>query len=180
MIYLVAASVVAAFAAITDLRSGLIPNWLTWGTLALGLVVRTVAGAMAAGWRGAILAAGFSLAGAFLCGLVPGVMYWLGGAGGGDVKLFAAIGALCQPVLGLELETYSFVAAVVLAPITLIYEGKLLSTLARALTLVVNPLLSQERRAPVPEELMTWFRMGPAVFLGSMATIFIEWPGGRP
>ncbi len=175
MVFLLAAAAVAAVAAWTDIRSGLIPNWLTLGALVAAIVVRTVVGAVTGGALGALLAFGFSFGGACLCGLIPGVMYWLGGAGGGDVKLFAAIGALCQPVMGLEVETYSFVAALLLAPISLIYHGKLLSTLARAATLVVNPLRGPEKRTRVPDELMTWFRMGPAVFLGATAAALLRW-----
>jgi prepilin peptidase CpaA len=180
MVYLIAAAVVAAIAAVTDLRSGLIPNWLTLGALTLALGARVVLGAITHGFHGAVIAAGSCLAGAFLCALIPGAMYWLGGAGGGDVKLFAAIGALCLPLLGLQAETYAFVAAVALSPIQLIYQGKLLATLGRAATLVVNPLRGPERRERVPEELMTWFRMGPAVFLGVAATVLSQWTGGPP
>jgi prepilin peptidase CpaA len=175
MVFLIAAAIVAAFAAWTDLRRGLIPNWLTLGALLGALAVRTTVGAVHGGARDACFAFGLSLGGAFFCALIPAVMYWLGGAGGGDVKLFAAIGALCQPALGLEVETYSFVAALILAPIPLIYSGKFVPTLVRAATLIVNPLRGPKRRVPVPEELMTWFRMGPAVFVGVAVTLLIRW-----
>jgi prepilin peptidase CpaA len=178
--YLAAATGVAALAAWTDLRSGRIPNWLTLGALLAGVVARAVSGWMFfGGLRGALLSGGYSIAGALVCGLVPFLLYWLGGAGGGDVKLFAAIGALCHPAMGLEIETYSFVAAALIAPAVLAYKGKLLATLGRSLALATNPLRPQERRREIPHELMTWFRMGPAVFLGAAMTTLLQWPGSR-
>ena len=161
MLFLVAAAVVAGLAAWMDIRTGKIPNALTLGALVAGVVGRTIAGGLAGGVHGALAGGGFSIAGALLCGLVPAVMFWFGGAGGGDVKLFAALGALCQPMLGLEVETYAFVAAAVIAPMKLAYDGTLLRTLGRSLALIVNPLRRPEKREEVPREAMTWFRMGP-------------------
>jgi prepilin peptidase CpaA len=179
MLFLIAATAVAGVAAWTDLRSGTIPNWLTLGALAAGVAARTVvAWALVGGWRAGLASGGYAIAGALFCALVPGIMYWLGGAGGGDVKLFAALGALCQPVLGLEVVTYAFAAAAILAPIKLAYDGTLLKTLGRSLSLVVNPLRPRERREPVPAEAMTWFRMGPAIFLGAAASVASRWSWG--
>jgi prepilin peptidase CpaA len=178
MFFLVAAAIVAGLAAWTDVRSGHIPNGLTLGALVAGIASRVVVGGLAAGWRGALAGGAYSIAGALLCGLVPGLMYWSGGAGGGDVKLFAALGAFCHPMLGLEVETYSFVAAAMIAPMKLAYDGTLLRTLGRSLALVLNPLRPRERREPVPREAMTWFRMGPAIFVGVTASLLLRWSGG--
>ncbi len=80
-----------------------------------------------------------------------------------------------QPMLGLEVEVYAFVAAAILAPAKLAYDGTLLRTLGRAATLAVNPLRPRDKRTEVPRELMTWFRMGPAVFLGAAASLYFRW-----
>ena len=72
-----------------DLRARTIPNWLTAGGLAAGLVC----GAATAGTRGGLT----SLAGAAAGFGVFLVWHWLGGLGGGDVKLMAAFGAMLGP-----------------------------------------------------------------------------------
>ena len=72
-------------AAITDLRSQRIPNWLSLPLAAVGLVVHSFAvGGEGIAFAAAGLAAGFAL-------LIP--FYALGGMGAGDVKLLAAVGA---------------------------------------------------------------------------------------
>jgi prepilin peptidase CpaA len=82
----VAVVLVATF---TDLRSRRIPNWLVLPFLLLGIVVSTWMG----GWHGL----GQSFSGLGLALLVFGFMFWIGGMGGGDVKLLAAIGAWVGP-----------------------------------------------------------------------------------
>jgi prepilin peptidase CpaA len=174
--FVIAAAFVAGVAAWTDTRSGHIPNWLTLGALALGLVGHTVVGwRFGDGWHDGLAEGGEALGGALLCSLVPLLMYWRGAIGGGDVKLFAALGALCQPMAGLEVETYSFIAAALIAPAKLAYQGMLFKTLGRSLALVGNAFRRPERRREIPAEVMTWFRLGPAIFLGTAATLLTHW-----
>jgi prepilin peptidase CpaA len=174
--FLIAAAAVAGVAAWTDGRTGNIPNWLTLGALAAGLLGHFVMGFVyGAGWRSALASVGFSVAGALLCGLVPAFMYWKGAIGGGDIKLFAAIGAICQPMVGLEMETYAFIAAALIAPAKLAYQGLLWRTLTQSFGLVVNPFRKPENRKETPAEMMTWFRLGPAIFLGAATTVLLHW-----
>ena len=70
---------------------------------------------------------------------------------------------------------YGFFAAALIAPVGLAYEGKLFRTLKNALYLSVNPLLSKSRRHEVQPEVMSWFRMGPAVLLGMAFTAYLHW-----
>jgi hypothetical protein len=70
---------------------------------------------------------------------------------------------------------YAFVAAAVIAPARLAYQGVLFQTMGRSLALLVNPLRKPEDRKPVPKELETWFRMGPAIFLGAAVTTLLHW-----
>jgi prepilin peptidase CpaA len=93
----------AAAAAITDARTGRIPNWLTLPVVALAPVVHGVTG----GIEGFVL----SLVGMILCGLPPLVVYRRGGMGGGDVKLFAALGATAGATRGLEVQTLAYCIA---------------------------------------------------------------------
>jgi prepilin peptidase CpaA len=74
-----------AVATFTDLRSRRIPNWLVLPFLIAGLAVSI----WLRGWTGAAQ----SLAGMALGGLLFGILAVMGGMGGGDVKLCAAIGA---------------------------------------------------------------------------------------
>jgi prepilin peptidase CpaA len=99
--------IVLAVATFTDLRYRRIPNWLVLPFLLAGVVVspwRTDWGDISQGigwhglgqfrWHGL----GQSFAGLGLGLLTFGFLYWLGGMGGGDVKLFAALGAWLGPV----------------------------------------------------------------------------------
>lgn len=170
--FVIVGTAVAAIAAWTDSRSGQIPNWLTLGAAAIAVVAHAFFGwKMGDGWHSAMSEGVRSLGGLLVCSAVPGFMYWRGAIGGGDVKLFAALGALCQPMAGLEMETYSFVAAALIAPAKLAYQGVLLQTLGRSVALVVNPFRKPQRRRAIPVEMMTWFRLGPAIFLGAAATV---------
>jgi len=174
--FMIAGAAVAAIAAWTDSRSGQIPNWLTFGAAAIGVVAHAFFGwKLGDGWRSAVGEGGRSLGGLLVCSAVPGFMYGRGAIGGGDVKLFAALGALCLPMAGLEVETYSFVAAALIAPAKLAYQGVLLKTLARSVTLAVNPFRKPHQRREIPAETMTWFRLGPSILLGAAATVLAHW-----
>jgi prepilin peptidase CpaA len=172
MLYLVVVAAVAAgIAAWTDARTGNIPNWLTFGLLGGAIVFHVFYGIHHDGWRGGLWGLGYSIGGAALCALAPMIMYWQGAIGGGDIKLFAALGALCLPMIGIEVEMYAFVAAALIAPAQLAYKGVLLRTLRQTFTLVSNPFRKRENRQEIPEEMKTWFRLGPAIFLGAAASV---------
>jgi prepilin peptidase CpaA len=80
---------VTGVAAITDMRSRIIPNWLC----ATGILAGFVLQISLHGWSGAMSASsGFGLA---LAIYVP--LFLLRAMGGGDVKLMAAVGALAGP-----------------------------------------------------------------------------------
>ena len=172
--FLLAATAVAALAALYDVKKGEIPNWLTLGTLVVAPLAHG-ARVAEAGAPGALTECGNSILGALACALVPWVLYRWNAIGGGDVKLFAALGALCQALIGFEALTYSFIAAVLIAPARLAYEGKLLRTLKNALLLLANAFLPKAKRRELDPELMTWFRMGPAIFLGVTLAALMHW-----
>jgi prepilin peptidase CpaA len=173
--FLLAATMVAAIAAVTDLRTGHIPNWLTLPALAVGIIGHAVFGWYLGGAGAGLWEGMFALGGAVFCSIAPGLMFWKGGMGGGDLKLFAAIGALCQPLLGIELQMYAFVAAALVAPARLAYQGRLLQVLKNALSLALNALRRGAAKREVPPEMMTWFRLGPAIFLGAIAALLVHW-----
>lgn len=175
MIFLCAAALVAFVGAIIDFKTGHIPNALTLGALVAALIAHVAYGAWMDGASGALSEGGRALFGMVACAAVPLLMYAKGGMGGGDVKLFAAIGALALPLAGLEAQTYTFVAALLIAPARLAYDGTLFRTLKNAFGLLLNPMRKKETRTEVPEELKTWFRLGPSIFIGVLATLLTHW-----
>jgi prepilin peptidase CpaA len=172
--FLLAAVLIAGWAAWTDFRTGQIPNWLTAGGALVGLIGHFAWGWAAAGAKAGFIELGFALAGLLFCSIAPAFMFVKGAMGGGDLKLFAAIGALCQPMLGIEAQMYAFVVAAIIAPAKLAYEGKLLQVLGNSVSLVLNPLRRRSSRKEVPEEMLTWFRLGPSIFVGALLTFVLH------
>jgi prepilin peptidase CpaA len=174
---------IAATAAVTDARTGLIPNWLTLPPL--------VAAPLLYGFIGGPSAGLWSVASLLVSGLVPYVLFRKGAIGGGDVKLFAALGAICAvppggPMsvsIGIEAQLYAFVAASVFALGRLAYQGKLLKTVMRTVFLMVNPVLPKRYRREIDPELMTSIRLGIPIFAGTAVAVLLHnrhiWsPGG--
>jgi prepilin peptidase CpaA len=175
--FLVAAVILALVAAWTDFRTGEIPNWLTLSVLGLAPIAHVASAILVthATKQDALMCGAYSLGGGVLAGVVPLFLYSRGGIGGGDVKLFAAIGALLRPMVGVEAEMFGFFAAAMIAPARLAYDGKLLLTMKNAAAIAVNPFLPAAKKFQVQVEMMTWFRMGPAIFLGVLVTALTEW-----
>jgi prepilin peptidase CpaA len=172
---LLLAVVTTAFSAVIDYRTGLIPNAITY-PLVLGGALMHVMFASASYGRGhfgwVLLE---TLAGALVCGLVPLLLWRTGGMGGGDVKLLAGLGALLGPALGMRVELYAFMAAVVSAPIVLAHRGVLWATLQRSAAIVARPF---RRGAPAVSTLstaVTELRFGPAIFLATALVALLEW-----
>ncbi|MGB0680502.1 MAG: A24 family peptidase [Polyangiales bacterium] len=153
-------------AAYTDLRGGVIPNWLTVPAFGLGLVATT----LAALWHGSSL--GWALlhtaAGVCACALVPFLMFRQDALGGGDLKLLAAIGAWLGPLRGLELQFYAFIAAAVFALLLFAWRGELCSLLGRSLRLLITPFLPKSKRRPPAPQLLHRMRFGGAAFVAAL------------
>ncbi|HEY7115147.1 MAG TPA: A24 family peptidase, partial [Tepidisphaeraceae bacterium] len=97
--------VLMGWAAVVDVRSRRIPNWLT-GSMILAGLVQGAAGWSSVGVGPAVLGmlAGFGL---------TFVLFALGGMGAGDVKLFAGIGAWVGPVVVLQVFVVERVVGIV-------------------------------------------------------------------
>lgn len=150
-------------AATTDLRTGLIPNWLTLPVLALAIVSNGV-------FLG-VPGAGLSALGALICGATPFLFFRLGAMGGGDVKLFAALGACCQPLVGIELQLYSFILAAAFAPARLAYEGRLFQVLGQTCLALLQRAWPRGARRELPAAARYWIPLGPAVLGGVLITL---------
>ncbi len=175
-VVLIVALAVAAVAAVTDWRSGEIPNWLTYGALALGPLLNV--GRMLVAHEtmdSALTEGGFSILGALVCALVPALLYRQGAIGGGDLKLLAGLGALLQTMFGVEAEMYGFFAAALIAPARLAYEGKLTATIKNSFTILANMFLPKPKQRHVEETALSWFRLGPPLFFGVALTAYLHW-----
>ena len=151
--------IAAAVAAYTDTRTGMIPNWLTLPIVVLGPLYFLIAASpdLALASAGAVLIVGF----------VPFLMYRSGSMGGGDVKIFAALGGLGGLMLGLELMLYSFFAAMVLSLFVMARHGHLKVVLANVGRILANPLLPQDRKMSLERREMHQMRLGFSIFLGT-------------
>jgi len=129
---------IVAVAAIIDLRTHRIPNWLTFPALALGLVWNLVVSGPAG--LGAALLGVLVGAGLFL------IPYVLGGMGPGDVKLMGVVGAFMGPGGALWTALFAGVAGGVLAVFWALAHGRLAPVLARAAGLV-GAAIDPRRRA---------------------------------
>lgn len=122
---------VVAAAAVVDLRTGRVYNALTYPAILGGLLFWAVAGQAAGlGWgplQGSVVA---TLAG----GVPMAVLVVIGGLGGGDMKLLAAVGAISgswQVVAATAL--YALVVAAVLAVVVMVRRRIVKRTLGRLL-----------------------------------------------
>ena len=149
----------AAVAAYTDTRTGLIPNWLTLPAVVLGPLYFLVMASsdLALASLGAIL----------IVGLVPFMMYRSGSMGGGDVKIFAALGGLGGLMLGLEVMLYSLCVAMVLSLFVMAKQGHLKVVMANVGRILVNPLLPKDRKMSLERRKMHQMRLGLSILLGT-------------
>ena len=154
---------ITVVASVTDLRTGLIPNRLTLPVLIIAPLFEAVVG----GLRGFV----GSLLGIVICGLVPFIFHRVGAMGGGDVKLFAALGALGGPSIGLEIELLALSFAFFWGLMVLAYRGHLLRALGTSGVLVFNVFLPESRRRPVEPQELTSLRIGAAILAGTCLAV---------
>jgi prepilin peptidase CpaA len=94
---------------------------VTLGGLLAGLAIQTGIGIVDGGIAAGARAFAFALGGAIACAILPFLAWRRNELGGGDVKLFAAIGALVGPVIGFDVEALAFgLALIVLLPYRII------------------------------------------------------------
>jgi prepilin peptidase CpaA len=149
-----------------DVRYRRIPNLFVLATFVSGLILNFIYG----GWGGALT----SLTG---CGLAFGLMlmlHVLGAMGAGDVKLFAAIGA----VVGAKfvVPTFLVVALVggVLAVFSMLRAGAVRTTLFNVLRIFVGLLPGwQMPRFAVPADRRHTIPYGVAITLGSLISLAV-------
>lgn len=159
LIYVALAGVVAGIAAATDAANRRIPNALTFSAVLAGLTLHALEG------KAAVVVGAL---GVLVTGCLPYALHrgTRGRAiGGGDVKLFAALGALLGPMSGLHVELSAFLLLGLFALLRLAFSGRLGRVLVNAGFLVVNPILPERFQRNVEPEALTEMRLGPAVFV---------------
>lgn len=156
----------ASIAAVSDWRTGLIPNaLLAWGAAAgvLAQLSTVMLGQAPLG-----LALQHIALGLVLGSVLPLVLYGFGALGGGDVKLFAAIGVCVGPVPVLAIELWAHLVALCFVPAQLLRSGTLLATLQRSGLVLRNAVVPARLRKPVDLTRCSSLRFAPAIWLAAI------------
>ena len=137
--FLLCALVIASIGASIDVRTARIPNWLTYGGLAAALVSRAVMGwiEFRSGLMGLLIAGGMFL-----------LLFLIGGMGGGDVKLMAAVGTWAGSSQALPVLITSAIVGGLLAVLYMILGRRILLTLRNSLELIQHHVSSGIRPHP--------------------------------
>lgn len=154
--------IASAMAAVTDLRTRTIPNWLTLPLPLLGIVMHGVNLGLDGSWIATL--------GCLICFAPTYFLFVRGALGGGDVKLFAGFGALLGPREGLELQLTAFSLLALYALWTTTWRGRL-GPLLRASCQASLHLVAPARFArPVGAENESLeLPMGAAILIGAIA-----------
>jgi prepilin peptidase CpaA len=144
---------------VTDLKTRRVPNALTFGTMAAGLILAAVHGTSVSVWAAcAGLALGLLL-------MMPGHLF--GATGAGDVKLFAAIGTLLGPTEIAVAFVYTLLIGGMLALLVALRRRRLAATLERSASLVMTggSNVAEIEHAAADNR----FAYAPAIALGALA-----------
>ena len=163
-IVLGAALLIAAIAAVTDTRTGRIPNWLCLPPLVLAPCLYFLAGGP--------LALAQSFVGAVAGGLVPYLLFRSEAAGGGDVKLFAALGAITGVHFVVEAQLFSFLIAAAFSVCLVAARGQLGALLSGTLRLALTPFGAKKAQKK-QSEVRTPIRLGFSIFLGVLLSTWL-------
>ena len=150
-----------------DFATRRIPNILTVGGVFIGIALHGAVGFVDLGWSGLARGVGLALVGLGACSAFPLFSFLRGEMGGGDVKLFAAIGALCGPSLGFDVQACTFlVTLAIVLPWRLARHGAFGATLRNARTVVTNAFAKREARRPYHRVTLPPVIMAPSILAG--------------
>ncbi len=118
------------WAAIEDLHSRRIPNWLTFTLMLSGIAQSfTHGGLVSPTMSMAGFAAGFAL---------PFLLFFLGAIGGADVKLLAGLGAWFGPGMAIRLFLVEGVVGAVIVLVQAMVQGRLRTLLRNSAVVAIN------------------------------------------
>ncbi|MBN2496586.1 MAG: prepilin peptidase [Deltaproteobacteria bacterium] len=150
---------VCAAGAYTDIRKHIIPDWLTYPTIALGVLVRFAFHGSGSVFGYGLVSAVF---GAGTCFLLFGLfVVWGKGMGGGDVKLMTAVGALAGFRHSLTCMMCAGIVGAILAVLLVIAKRRVTAT-AKGIWLQFYSRSADGTRAKVT------LPYGLAIFLGAI------------
>ena len=159
---------VLLIAAVTDLRSHTIPNWLTVPAMASGLLGHTLIDAQG-GFLFSLKGSGLGL-GLFL------VFYLLGGMGAGDVKLLATVGSFVGPNGVLEAALMTALLGGVYSVAVMVQYWGLRASLRRVEMMIKSLALTGSLAAsPAVSGPLPKLRYGLVIGLG---TLMSQWREG--
>ena len=156
-------------AALSDLRTRRIPNWLVATALVVALPVQVVL-------HGAVEGMQMGLGGCLTGGLMllPGYLMRLMGAG--DVKLLAAVGAFCGALGAFEISLATFVIGGVWSLAVLLRRRQMLTGLSGAASLLVETAVPgggiAQRRGGLAHGSIGTLPYGVAIAIGSTVVLF--------
>ena len=165
--FFLGALLLATAGAVSDVRSGRIPNWLTFGGLMSGLLLRL----SLQNWIGLGTAAGGALVG----GGIFFVLFMIGGMGAGDVKLMAAVGAWVGIAHALAVLLVTAIAGGILAAGWVVAHKQIGSTIQNISELIRFHLVTGLRPHPdlnlrsAPSIRLPY---GPAIAMGPLYLMF--------
>ena len=171
---LTAALAITLAAALFDWKKGTIPDRLTLGMLVAAPIAHAAwsyhvdAGAMSAVRGGA-----GSLLGAAAAGVLPFLLFRAGGVGGGDVKLFLALGAITGPGFAVHAVTYAMVAALLQGVALVVRRNALGDTWRNVLVLFRR--VRGRGAEKVPSSSMTTMRLALSIFVGTCWAGAVLW-----
>lgn len=162
-ILLICGFAVAAAGAVADMRTRKIPNWLTYGSLLAAFAVRLAV----SGWPGLKL----GLLGMMVGAAILIVFFLLGGMGGGDVKLMAAVGAWVGGGRILEILAAAAVSGAVIGVGVVLVRRRGLQTVFNVVELFRHHMTSGLKRHPdlnIQESSALRIPFGPAIAIGTL------------
>ena len=121
-------AIILIIATITDIRFRKIPNWITYPTMAAGIVCHTCLN----GLEGCL----YSVSGVLLGHALLIFFYLCGGMGAGDVKLMGGIGGFLGPKGVLIAFIGTAFVGLIYAVILLIIHGHIKETVIRYVTIL--------------------------------------------
>lgn len=163
-IQLLLVSVIILTAAITDLRTRKIPNWLTLSSVPLGLALGFVFG----GLQGLAYAFGAML----LALVIYFPLYALRAMGAGDAKLMAAIATFIGPMMWLHLFFAASLLGGLVAILFTAAKGEFRNTLAKSVQILRQLAYL---RAPFAEDPSLDIRSPKSISLPHGAVIALAW-----
>ncbi|MGD9504773.1 MAG: prepilin peptidase [Syntrophobacteraceae bacterium] len=155
---------IVAVAVASDLKSRRIPNTLTVPASIAGLAVNVALH----GWEDGPWTA---FAGMAIAVIPPLLIFMLGGMGGGDVKLLAAIGAWLGPEGALSLLLCTALAGGVMSGALMLARPGGLASLRELKTDARLLLMTGKKLAPHPEGRTIPYSL--AIAVGVLATVFL-------